>query len=268
MITLKVNNELCNLLPPLTEGQYNLLEQNIIKQGGARDPIIVWEEEGVIVDGHNRHEICERLGLSYTHKEISFANEEEVMQWMLDNQEGKRNLSHDAMRYMRGKVAERICSEPHGTVKTKLKEYADKEEISIRTVYNNKDYAQQVDSLTPEDKEQVLLGKKKIKEVIQQPKTLEDLTVAVAGRPYRIAINDLNRIKSEFKILSDSKETGGYIASKFTRIERNIEEIKDALHQCEPVKECDTCQGNSPLECSHCFGTGYLSRAAKESQEK
>ena len=268
MTTLKINNELCNLLPPLTEGQYNLLEKNIIDQGGARDPIIVWEEEGVIVDGHTRHEICQRLGLSYSVKNVRFSGEEEVMQWMLDNQEGKRNLSHDAMRYMRGKVAEKICDQRDGSVKQKLKEYAEKEDISIRTVYNNKDYAQQVDSLPREDKEQVLLGKKKIKEVIQQPKTLEDLTVAVAGRPYRIAINDLNRIKSEFKILSDSKETGGYIASKFTRIERNIEEVKDALHQCEPVEECVKCQGKSPLECSHCFGTGYLSRAAKESQEK
>ena len=54
---LKIEPQFKNLIRPLQRKEYLQLEQNILSEG-CRDPIILWN--GVIVDGHNRYEICMR----------------------------------------------------------------------------------------------------------------------------------------------------------------------------------------------------------------
>ena len=56
--TLKVNEELKSFLDILTVEERKGLEADLLRDGGARDPIVVWKESGEIVDGHNRYEIC------------------------------------------------------------------------------------------------------------------------------------------------------------------------------------------------------------------
>jgi hypothetical protein len=45
-----------------------------------------------LIDGHNRYEICTRLGLPYHVEEMRFSGRDDVMLWMIDNQGGRRNL--------------------------------------------------------------------------------------------------------------------------------------------------------------------------------
>lgn len=54
---LKTDEEFKHLIRPLRQREYTQLEQNILSDG-CRDPIVVWND--VIVDGHNRYEICMR----------------------------------------------------------------------------------------------------------------------------------------------------------------------------------------------------------------
>lgn len=83
--------EMSELLPPLTDEQLSLLEADILKNG-CYTPVIV-NEELVVVDGHNRMNICQKHGLPYRMAVFSFEDLLEAKQWALDTQKSRRNLS-------------------------------------------------------------------------------------------------------------------------------------------------------------------------------
>ena len=90
----RIHPEFKSLIPPLSQEEYNQLEQNILLSG-CRDPIVLWR--GIIIDGHNRHEICTKHGLEYETIKLRFPSRDAVKLWVLENQLGRRNLT-DAMR--------------------------------------------------------------------------------------------------------------------------------------------------------------------------
>ena len=93
MQQLKIDPELRDLLPPLTDEEYKKLEINILENGFDKNfPIMEWN--GFIVDGHNRYNICKKHNITdYTVGTLAYKTKEEVMEWMLDIQLGRRNLS-------------------------------------------------------------------------------------------------------------------------------------------------------------------------------
>lgn len=105
---LNIDFDFKNILPPLTTTEYMELEKSI-KEKGVLSPILVWN--GYIVDGHNRYEICTTNGIdNFPIKEVEFNNKEEVLEWILSHQLGRRNLTD----FQRNEVAlkyERIISE-------------------------------------------------------------------------------------------------------------------------------------------------------------
>lgn len=89
---LKIDPELRDLLPPLTDDEYKQLEKNIVENGFDRNfPIMEWH--GFIVDGHNRYSICRKHNIDYVVGTLGYETKDEVMEWMLDIQLGRRNLS-------------------------------------------------------------------------------------------------------------------------------------------------------------------------------
>ena len=60
---------------------------------GCRDALVVWEEEGILLDGHNRLEICEEEGIEYRTATISLPDRAAAEIWILENQAGRRNLN-------------------------------------------------------------------------------------------------------------------------------------------------------------------------------
>lgn len=93
MKELKIDPELRDLLPPLTDEEYKQLEKNIVENGFDKNfPIMEWH--GFIVDGHNRYDICKKHNITdYVVGTLGYETKEEVMEWMLDIQLGRRNLS-------------------------------------------------------------------------------------------------------------------------------------------------------------------------------
>lgn len=93
MKELKVDPELRDLLPPLTDDEYKQLEKNIVENGFDKNfPIMEWH--GYVVDGHNRYKICKDHNITdYVVGTLAYETKEEVMEWMLDIQLGRRNLS-------------------------------------------------------------------------------------------------------------------------------------------------------------------------------
>ena len=87
---LKINPEFKTLIPPLEPEEYSQLEENLI-QNGIREAISLWND--TIIDGHNRYEIAQKHGLSFTTVSYEFETENDVITWIVKNQAGRRNLS-------------------------------------------------------------------------------------------------------------------------------------------------------------------------------
>jgi hypothetical protein len=84
-----------NILPSHTEEESELLENNILKDGEIRDPLIIWKDgnKNTLIDGRLRHQISlkHKLVCPVIYKE--FASSEKATLFVLDNQLGRRNLS-------------------------------------------------------------------------------------------------------------------------------------------------------------------------------
>jgi N6-adenosine-specific RNA methylase IME4 len=89
MALIKVDKEFKRMIPPLSNEERAGLETSIAKEG-CRVPIDVWD--GVIVDGHNRYEICAQNQITYEVNEVQFANRDAARVWIIDNQLSRRNL--------------------------------------------------------------------------------------------------------------------------------------------------------------------------------
>jgi hypothetical protein len=98
---LKIDPEFKNLLPPLTEKEFSDLE-NLILEEGCRDALVIWN--GILVDGHNRYEICQKHGLNFEVQEKEFIDHDEVVLWMIRTQLGRRSIAETDIRmgYLRG----------------------------------------------------------------------------------------------------------------------------------------------------------------------
>ena len=92
---MKILQEFKDLIPALTAEEYKQLEENCLAEG-IRDKIILWDD--YIIDGHNRFKIATEHGLSYQTKTKEFESELDVKIWMIDNQDGRRNLT-DGWKY-------------------------------------------------------------------------------------------------------------------------------------------------------------------------
>lgn len=100
-----VDAEFAALIPPMSAEERKQLEENIVEHGGARDPLVVWASKGTmtLLDGHNRYEICSRLGLPFDVHEMRLANRDEAADWIDKNQLGRRNLDARQMSLLRGR---------------------------------------------------------------------------------------------------------------------------------------------------------------------
>jgi ParB-like chromosome segregation protein Spo0J len=145
---IKIDREFQNLIPALSTEEREQLEANIVEHGGARDPLVVWQREDdsdVLLDGHNRYEICERLGLPYEVEHLEFNTRDEAADWIDRNQLGRRNLSKQdyklllGRRYNRAKKAahrpynvEKVTALPERTSERLAKEHG----VTEKTVRN------------------------------------------------------------------------------------------------------------------------------------
>jgi len=109
-----VDAEFSSLIPPLSDEERQQLEENIVEHGGARDPLVVWASKGTLtlLDGHNRYEICTRLGLPFDIHELRFKDREEAEDWIDRNQLGRRNLDSRQMSLLRGRRYNRTKNKP------------------------------------------------------------------------------------------------------------------------------------------------------------
>ena len=112
MRQLNIDQELKAYIPALTAEEKQQLTANILAEG-IRDAIVLAEyptEDGeliqVIADGHNRYSIATEYDLPFKTETITFTSYNEVKEWMIKLQFGRRNLNN----YQRGVLALQLSS--------------------------------------------------------------------------------------------------------------------------------------------------------------
>ncbi len=90
-----IKKELQDFITPLSDDSKEQLEENI-KLNGCLDPLTLWHQDNgdlVLVDGHNRYDICTRNDISFRVRILKFTNVDEAKDWMINHQLGRRNLN-------------------------------------------------------------------------------------------------------------------------------------------------------------------------------
>lgn len=223
--TLVIDKEFKGLIPPLTNEEFNQLEQNCIKDG-ILESIKVWQN--VIIDGHNRHEIANKNGLDFAVTELNFESRTDAIEWIILHQLGRRNLTEEQKAYLRGKRYENEKLKQGGTgsnqhkseqsgkiyhsAKTETK-LAEEYNVSAKTIRNDADFAKGVDLLPEEKRSDVLSGKSELKkQEVQQigkirqqvekqvksdavMRTDEDIQAEIEIKAKELAAEELKRIE-------------------------------------------------------------------------
>jgi ParB-like chromosome segregation protein Spo0J len=167
------------LIPPLAADELQQLEANILKEG-VRDPLIIWpvDDSFVLVDGHNRFSVCQKHGLDFPFQQVAFQDDDDVRDWMIRNQLGRRNLSPEQQSYLRGLRYNReksqgkrtdltldqndLKSESQSTAAALAKEY----NVSEATIKRDGEFASGLEVIgnqNPKLKAEILKGKLKLK---------------------------------------------------------------------------------------------------------
>jgi hypothetical protein len=88
---LRIDPEFTSLIPPITQEEYDILEQSLLQEG-CRDALVVWDDN-FLLDGHHRFQICQKHDIPFKTISKSFEGREQAKEWMIRNQLGRRNLS-------------------------------------------------------------------------------------------------------------------------------------------------------------------------------
>jgi len=100
-----IDEEFKNALRKLNDEEFNGLQEEIIKDGVVNDPLVVWEGENILVDGHHRYEIISNnTGLKYSIVSKHFEDRDAVLEWIYGHQGNRRNATKEEISYYRGQA--------------------------------------------------------------------------------------------------------------------------------------------------------------------
>ena len=108
-LSVVIDDEFQSLIPPLTDEELSGLEENLLRDG-CIDPLIVWAEQCILLDGHNRKAICDRYSIDYELHPVSLPDRAAAADWIDTHQLGRRNLSPEQMSLLRGRRYNRLKS--------------------------------------------------------------------------------------------------------------------------------------------------------------
>lgn len=223
---LTIDEEFEDLLPVLTPEELEKLEKSIL-QYGMLDPIKIWEEpdtgEWIIIDGHNRYKILKKNSIKWHYWQdykimTELETREDVKQWMLEQQLGRRNLT-ETERYeivqkfkdfFQRKAKENQSSGGKGL--TNLSKVNTRKEMAKATGVSEGTY-NKLDKIMQSDNEEI---KQKVREkelsidkayrMVKNPKPKEKESITPEQKIIEFD-NRMNEIDREISSLSSEKET-------------------------------------------------------------
>ena len=233
------------------------LEKNII-ENGCLDPLKVWQETDILLDGHNRYSICTKHDFEYNIEYMSFDDREEALNWLIDNQLGRRNLTPDELAYYRGKKYTRVKQGHGGDRKSESKvqfeplinsaqSIAEQTGTSESTIKRDGNFAQSVDKLADafgdDIREGLLSGD--IKATRKETKQLADM-IEDAPDTARIVIEQVKQGESES------------LKEAFKKQQR-VEKAQERIARIEIIKhQSDSYTPQDSIEIVHADCLDYL----------
>lgn len=176
--TLTIDPEFRDFFDPLDATSKSLLRDSLIEEG-CRESIITWaNHDDVIVDGHQRHDICQTNKIPFKINAMVFADRDAVLAWIYRNQVGRRNISIAKEEYIRGNIYNKRKADAHArkgnthAAKEKPGGHGDHREktaqtiadefgVSEKTIRRNAKFANMVDELSEPDRKAILSGSQK-----------------------------------------------------------------------------------------------------------
>lgn len=243
---ITLDEEFETLIPPLSDDERAQLMANIEREG-FRDPLVVWMNHGVLLDGHNRFRIWQDRFQSDENREpeivqMKFATRDEAKTWIIQNQLGRRNLP-DVVRV---ELALRLKPAMQAKAKAKQKaaggalpqtfaepvetrrEIAKAAGVSHETVRKVESILQHGDEDTKRD---MRCNKTSINAAYQKTKP----SSAGTSPPRRFkALNESDVVRTSMKIRSDVerllnriKRTSKQALAALPRLHRDLERLAD-----------------------------------------
>ena len=207
---IQIKDEFKKLIPALTAEEFKQLEQNCLDEG-IREKIITWNE--FIIDGHNRYEIATRWSLEYETESKRFKDENEVKEWMINNQFGRRNLSN----YQKSVLALELES----VFKEKAKEQQGKRTDLLATLPKSEPIDTRKEIAKIADVKERTLGKVKVIQAKATPEVKAKLSTGEVS--INQAYQDIKKEEKQIQI-AEKKEEQKQIIESITNIElKNIE---------------------------------------------
>lgn len=221
MHSIQIDSEFQALIPPLSAEERAQLEANIVADG-CRDPLVVWGD--VLIDGHNRYEICTRLRLPFEVVPREFESRDNATEWIINNQFGRRNLSD----YQRGVLALRMKPIIEARALAKM----------LAGVSSNPS------EISHEGTQEIFSGEVKQAAPVEAPKPAIRTDEAVASLA-NISSNTIRKIEHieevaapEVKALAAAGDVSINLAAQFTDLPQETQqEALAAIAQSEPAKE-------------------------------
>jgi N6-adenosine-specific RNA methylase IME4 len=197
---LTIDPEFQKWIAPLAPEELAQLEANLVADG-CRDPLVLWR--GVLLDGHNRYEICQRRNIKFETVTVDLPDREAAMDWIDANQLGRRNLTPDQRSILRGRRYNRtkrqgertdLTSGQNVQKSTTAETLAAQHHVTERTIRRDGKRAEAIEKLAktaPASAKAVLDGTKRFNEVkreIQRAEVKEAVKLPTAK--YRVVYAD------------------------------------------------------------------------------
>lgn len=256
--------ELKALIPPLNADEFLQLEENI-KKDGCREAILIWETKKikidsntltpdasvyVLIDGHNRYEICTKHGLDFKIHVVNYESLDQVKDFMIDNQLGRRNITPEQASYLRGlkynaekknrgqysremQSGQNVHFDEKGSKKTAQK-LAEQYHVNEKTIRRDADYADGIEQLPVALKQDILAGKSVFSksEIIELGKVKDtpkanDLLNQLLEKRESLALNTESRVE---------KKSASPIKEKIISLVKNLETQEDCDEIIKQIK--------------------------------
>jgi DNA modification methylase len=170
-VKIRIDPAFHRLIPPLLPEEREQLLENL-RRDGCREPLTTWGRTGIILDGHNRFELCTEHGIYFTTTSIELSDRTAAEDWIDANQLGRRNLTPDQRTLLIGRRYNRAKKKQGGrsdrqlwggqNVHPKTAEAIAKEHnIDEKTVRRAGQFAESVEAvkkLDPEIEQKVIAG--------------------------------------------------------------------------------------------------------------
>ena len=220
-----VDEEFQSILPVLDEETYAMLEENLL-QNGCVYPLVLWEN--ILIDGHNRYEICTKHEIPFSTVSKEFESRDEALIWIVISQVARRNLSPVQLTYYRGlhyrtdkKISggnnqysinsEKVHNEPQQKEEATASRLAKHYRVSRSTIKRDAKVAEAIDAIgmtSPEAKKSILSGETSItKKYLNE--LISGINEDIAETAVRIEKGTFEKKRSISQILADGSALYG-----------------------------------------------------------